>query len=79
MWNSVSAWRHIEGRIRRETMQSLCECGWLRAQHGGYAVNPAVHEVYAAQADIELERRQKYAAVLDEKLGRVRTREPGEE
>ena len=77
---SLSGWRHIAPQQRKEVLQTLMESGWLRKSgETGYAVNGAVHSCFPAQAQREAERRQKLAAILDEKLGRVRERDPGED
>lgn len=79
LWRSLSLWRHIEARQRTDTMRSLVEAGWLRKDgESSYAVNPRVHEAFSAQAQLEAERREKFAAAMAEKMP-SRRREPGQD
>mgnify|MGYP001567936612 CR=1 FL=1 len=76
LWRSVSMWRHIEERQRRDALQSLQDAGWIGQKQGpDYAVNEAVHSLFAERAAIELERRRSYAETLAANKARV----PGED
>ena len=76
LWHHLTAWAKMTANTRKEVMQALCEAGWLRERSKTqYLVNPLVHSVYAEQAIQEKERRARYAAILDQKIGRKR--EPG--
>ena len=78
LWRYVSVWRQLEPRERREALNALQEAGWLGGRSdNAYTVNPEAHALFPEQAQIEADRRARYAAILDEKLGRVR--EPGED
>ena len=74
LWRHLSAWRQISPRDRRDAIQGLCEAGWLRERSKTiHEVNPAAHQAFSVQAGIEAARREHYAALLAEKLGRTRT------
>ena len=76
LWRSVSMWRHLDERQRRDTLQSLQETGWLGGKQGpNYPVNPLVHQLFPERASLELERRRNFA----ETLAANKARTPGED
>ncbi len=77
-WHSLSAWRHLEERVRRDALRGLCEAGWLRSGHDdSYAVNPAAHRRFPERALIEAAKRKKARDALADRF--KRGREVGED